>query len=87
MKLVVDNSNVETIPVGNLLDVSGMARGFADEVDDGQHGQVNRVILIVEHEDGIKLLGWGERDCTPYELMGLFEAAKLRVFADDFVED
>jgi hypothetical protein len=30
MKLVIDNTNVETIPVGNLQDIGGMARRFAE---------------------------------------------------------
>lgn len=87
LKLIHDAENVSNIPVGNLLDIGGMARRFADEVDAGRHGQVSRVILMVEDEDGIRVLGWGARDATPYELMGLFEAAKLRVFADDFIDD
>jgi hypothetical protein len=79
-------SNVETIPVGNLSDISGMARRFADQVDANEYGDVFRTITIVETDAGLTILGWGE-NTTAYELMGLFEAAKLRVFADDCVED
>lgn len=83
---LVSDSNVEELPVGNLQDIAGMARRFAGYVDDGQWGQISRAIVLVEHEGGMTILPWGEAT-SPYELMGLFEAAKLRVFADDIIED
>jgi hypothetical protein len=87
VKLVHDASNVETIPVGNLMDIGGMARRFADDLDAGEYGTVERTVVVVQHEDGsLVILGWGENS-SAYELMGLFEAAKLRVFADDVIED
>lgn len=82
IRLVSDNTNVEQLPVRNLADIAGMARGFADDVDAGRWGTVDRVVAIVENEAGIVILGWGE-NTTAYELMGIFEAAKLRVFAED----
>jgi hypothetical protein len=42
MKLIVDNSNVETIPVGNLMDIAAMARRFADQVDANDYGEVTQ---------------------------------------------
>ena len=86
MKLVVDNSNVEQLPIRNLADIAGMARGFADDIDQGRWGTVDRVIFLVENEDGIRILGWGN-NTTAYELMGMFESAKLKVFAEDFCGD
>ena len=85
IRLVSDNTNVEELPVGNLRDVAGMARRFGDAIDKGEWGQVDRVVCILENENGISLLGWGE-NTTAYELMGMFEAAKLRVFAEDLSE-
>jgi hypothetical protein len=77
--------NVAELPVGNLMDVAAMARRFADDLDAGKWGEVSRVIVIVEN-GGMPILGWGE-NTSPYELMGMFESAKLRVFADDIIED
>ena len=84
IKLAVDN--VTPIPCSNLRDVAAMARKFADDLDAGQYGEVNRVVVIAENGDGISIFGWGVAT-TAYELMGLFEASKLRVFADDLVDD
>lgn len=86
IKIVVDNTNVEQLPTRNLGDIAGMARGFADDADAGKWGKVDRVICLLENETGIQILGWGE-NTTAYELMGMFEAAKLRVFAEDFCGD
>ena len=85
LKLVADNT-VE-LPVGNLMDIGGMARRFADDMDAKQYGDVFRTVVVVQREDGaLHILGWGE-NTSSYELMGLFESAKLRVFADDAIED
>ena len=86
IELAVDNSNVTQIPVGNLMDPADMARRFADNIDAGKWGQIGRVIVIVEHENSMVIMPWGE-NTGPYELMGMFEAAKLRVFADDLIDD
>ena len=84
MKLVVDN--VTELPVGNLMDVGGMARRFAEDIDAGAYGEVLRTIVVVHRDDNsLAILGWGE-NTSAMELMGLFEAAKLRVFADDVIE-
>jgi hypothetical protein len=86
MKLVVDNSNVEQFPASNVRDLPSMARALADDLDKGLHGEVVSLITIMVRPDGLAISWWGE-NCTPYELMGLFEAAKLRVFADDAIGD
>lgn len=86
LRIVSDNTNVEHLPIRNLADIAGMARGFADDVDIDRWGKVDRVICLVENEKGIHILGWGE-NTTAYELMGMFEAAKLRVFAEDMTGD
>ena len=86
MKLVIDNENVSHLPIRNLVDIAGMARGFGEDIDAGRWGTVDRVICLVENEEGIRILGWGN-NTTAYELMGMFEAAKLKVFAEDFCGD
>lgn len=86
MKLVIDNTNVETIPVGNLMDIAGMARRFADDVDSGKLGDVASVTLLIESSAGLARETWGEVP-TGYELIGLLETAKMGVWADNADED
>ena len=87
MRLVVDNENVSELPVRNLGDVANMARGFADDVDAGEWFDIHRAVCVVQCEDGtLTVLGWGE-NTTAFELMGIFEAAKLQVFADHVSDD
>ena len=86
IELAVDNGNVTPIGTGNLMDIPGMARRFADQVESGGYPNTTRAIVIIERDDGLSILSWGEAT-TAYELMGLFEASKLRVFADDLVDD
>lgn len=85
VKLVADNT-VVPLDVPNYADVPSCLRRLADEVEAGTHGDVFRTIALIEREDGIAIVRLGEIT-TAYELMGLFEAAKLRVFAEDFIED
>ena len=82
MKLVVDNSNIETIPVGNLQDIAGMARRFADQVDANDYGEVTRVMVIVETTDGLSANLWGE-NASGYEKIGLLATLQMMIFADD----
>jgi hypothetical protein len=84
LKLVSDN--VSELPVDNLMDIGDMARRFADDIDAGEYGEVVRTVTVIECDRGLVILGWSE-NTTSYELMGLFEAAKLRVFADDAIAD
>lgn len=86
IELAVDNTNVIEIPCGNLMDIAGMARRFADDIDADTYGEPNRAIVIVETEEGLRILSWGE-NTTPYEMMGLLEAAKLTAFADNIIDD
>lgn len=60
---------------------------FADALEAGDHGDAVGVISAVVQADGAIKICWFGEDYTPYELMGLFEAAKLRVFANDVIED
>ena len=55
---------------------------LAAEVSD----DTSLVVALMVHPDGISIRALGE-DVSCYELMGLLEAAKLRVFADDVIED
>lgn len=78
--------NVTELPVGNLQDIAGMARRFADGVDKGEWADIHRAVVVVQDEDGtLTILGWGE-NTSAFELMGICEAAKLQAFAD-YVSD
>lgn len=85
LKLVHD-SNVVSFDGPNYGDVPGCLRRLADEIEAGIHGELFRAVLILQAEESLALAKLGEAT-TPYELMGLFEAAKLRVFADDAIPD
>ena len=85
IELAVDNT-VTTLPVGNLNDIASMARRFADQVEAGEYSKPNRAIVIVERDDGLTILSWGQ-GLSAYELMGILEAAKLNVFAEDLADD
>lgn len=83
LKLVADNAEPGTPDYGNI---PAMLRQYANEIEAGRYGEVLSTLLVVERTDGLAILGCGSEP-TPYEMMGLFEAAKLRVFADDLVDD
>lgn len=82
MKLVIDNTNVETIPVGNLQDIGGMARRFADGVEANDYGEVTRVMVIVETTDGLSASLWGE-NASSFEKIGMLATLQMMIFADD----
>ena len=84
MRLVVDN--VSAIPVGNLQDVAGMARRFAERIEAGEFGDVTRVTLLIENGEMQQRESWGDMP-TGYELMGMLDAAKMAVFADMYDDD
>ena len=79
------DSTVTEIGVRNLMDIPAMARGFADDMDAGLYGEVQRAIVIVDSDDGLRLLGWGE-SLSQYEALGVLEAAKIVNFQSNFEE-
>ena len=85
LKLVHDDDNVEKLEIRNLMDIPAMARGFADDMDAEVYGTVQRAIVIVDCDDGIRVLGWGE-SVTQYEAIGILEAAKIVSFQSNFEE-
>jgi hypothetical protein len=78
LQLVHDDS-VERLEVYNFQDIAGCARRFADQFEAGQHGEANRVIMVVETDDGIGLAVWGE-NASGYEMLGILDAAKFRAY-------
>ena len=83
MKLVVDNTDttVTDLQVRNVADIVQMADAFADDVENGEYGLVRRVLVVVDGDQGLCMLGWGE-SLSPFEAMGLYDAAKMTTFAD-----
>jgi hypothetical protein len=85
LKLVSD-STVTELDVYNFQDIAACARRYADQIESNEQGVLSRCVVIAQTDEGIAISVWGE-NTSAYELMGLFEAAKLRVFADDATED
>ena len=86
LKLAHDADAVIALDVYNFQDIAGCARRFADQLERGEQGEPKRVILVLEHEDGIALVSWGENP-TGYELLGILEAAKIRAYDANIVGD
>ena len=85
MSLRLVSDNVSELPIVNLQDFAANLRLLAETVEAGK-AEARSAIIVVVREDGLAIHVTGEA-CSNYELMGLFEAAKLRVFADDMIED
>jgi hypothetical protein len=78
--------NVSELPITNIADIPANLRLLADTIEDGADPDLRSCIFIMVRDNSLTIHVKGE-DCSAYELMGLFEAAKLRVFADDIIED
>ena len=74
----------ETIPDATLADELAE---FNEAYERGDHGEVNGIVSALLLADGSIKICWFGEDYTPYELMGVFEAAKFRVLADDALPD
>ncbi len=74
----------EPVPESTLVDE---VKEFAQGIETGAHGDVAGAVAIVVQSDGCLKICWFGEDYSPYELMGLLEAAKLTVFSDDVAED
>jgi hypothetical protein len=79
-------NNVEALPIVNVADIAANLRLLADSIDKGEQGEMRSCVFVIVYGSGLAIHVKGE-NCSPYELMGLFEAAKLRVFADDAVDE
>ena len=79
LRLVTENDHPGRPDYANIAE---MLRQYAAEIEAGQYGEdVICGLLILETPERPIVLGCGEEP-SPYEMMGLFEAAKLNVFAD-----
>jgi hypothetical protein len=89
-ELVSDNTNVEHIEVYNPRLIPSIARTFADKLEADAFGDVARVIVLVETDEGIIPLYWGG-GITHVEAIGLLHLglaeATERARADDLIEE
>jgi hypothetical protein len=76
------DSNVETLPIGNLRDLGGMAEELGERLRAGEFGNVSTVVTLIAGPDGLSIHSWGDAP-SGYEMMGIFECAKLQCFAAD----
>jgi hypothetical protein len=74
--------SADTVAIELAATLREQVTQMAAEVSD----DTTLVVSLLVHSDGISIRAMGE-DISAYELMGLFGAAKLRVFADDVIED
>jgi hypothetical protein len=72
LRLVSDNEEPDN------TNLPAMLRQYAKDIESGEFGDVTMGVLLLETGD---ILHLGE-EISAYELMGLFEAAKLQAFAD-----
>jgi hypothetical protein len=86
VKLVHDADNVEELPVYNFQDIAGCARRFADQLDAGELPDLIRAIVVVHTPEGIGINVWGENS-DGYELLGLLEAAKVRAYEANVLDE
>jgi hypothetical protein len=68
--------NVVQFPASNLNDIPLMARRFADDVEAGEYGAVEAVVIVAVTDGGIVSLGWGDAD-SRYKVIGMLEAGKF----------
>jgi hypothetical protein len=66
--------NIVQLPTNNLNDIPRMARQFADDVEAGQYGQVNAVVMAIDAEHGSTSFGWGEAG-NQFKIIGMFQTA------------
>jgi hypothetical protein len=83
MTLKLAHDNVTQLDIRNLMDIPSMARGFADDLDAGHYGEVNRVLVVIDSADGVHTLGWGD-SVSMFEALGILEAAKLASYETNF---
>lgn len=67
--------NVVELPVQNLNDIPALARQFADDIEAGEYGKPNRVIVIMDADD-LHTFGWGDVG-SAFASIGLLDAAKF----------
>jgi hypothetical protein len=84
--LRIVSDNVTELPIGNVQDIPEMLRLLADDIEEGQWGDVATLIGVMVGPEGVAHVTYGEAGSI-YDLMGIFETAKMQVFADHANDD
>ena len=80
MTLSLVTSNVTDLPVGNLKDTAAMMRRVADQIEAGEHGEVENATLVLDSDLGVMTFHWGLSG-NAHERIGLLESAKYAILA------
>ncbi|MBH1476979.1 hypothetical protein I5U59_09335 [Stenotrophomonas maltophilia] len=80
-------SNILQLIPNNALAVdqdqlAARIREFADRIEAGQFGEVERVALVIDSPTGVDYRVYG-RQCCAAELVGLMEWCKARIIRGD----
>jgi hypothetical protein len=71
---LVQSDNVAELPRWNPRVISEIARTFANKVENGEFGEVYRVIVIVENDEGLARMYWGN-ELSHLEAVGMLQLA------------
>lgn len=74
--------NVVPLPVSNLNDIPAMIRKLADAIENGDHGEVDTCLVVLDHDTGITQFGFGDVNGR-YHVIGLLETAKMGHISGD----
>ena len=47
------------IGVANLQDIPALLEGLGQRIRDGELGEVNRLVLVMDAENGVQVRSWG----------------------------
>lgn len=89
MSLKLVEPNIAEFPIYNPKLIPNIARTFADKVEGGEFGQVERAVVILETEAGPIKFYWGAA-LTHLEAVGLLHLASIAAAQDaysDFDDD
>lgn len=71
---LVETDNIKELPRYNPRLIPSIARTFADKVEAGDFGEATRCVVIVETDEGLERLYWGE-EVTHIEAVGILQMA------------
>jgi hypothetical protein len=67
--------NVVQLPTGNVQDLPAMARRFAEDLERGDYGEVNTILVVIDGPSTLEILNWGDNP-TVFGAIGLLEVGK-----------
>lgn len=78
IKIVVDNTNVEEFPGANLSDVKEMMVRVAGLIEEGEFGNVENCVFVLDCEDGVHTFHWGKLE-TAIHALGILDLGKHHI--------